>query len=223
MGDIVDYGAEPNEVIALLQQYPTICVAGNHELAVLGVEDVGLFNADARKSVVWTQQHLTPESITYLRSLPRTITIDSDNADFTLAHGSPRDPTWEYVLESNDAAASFRVMETTHGLIGHSHLPLYFKMVQANRSEAVVGRGLGAHNDVLSIGGYKDAERLLVNPGGVGQPRDGDPRASYIIYDVEKATMHYRRVTYDVKATQAKIRAAGLPDRFAKRLERGRL
>lgn len=222
MGDIVDYGAEPNEVIALLQQYPTICVAGNHELAVLGEEDAALFNPDARKSVAWTKEHLNSASMAYLHSLPRTVSVSTDNADFTLVHGSPRDPTWEYVLESKDAAASFQVMETTHGLIGHSHFPVYFKMVPANQREAVVGRGIGAPNDVLGVAGYNGEERLLVNPGGVGQPRDGDPRASYIIYDVDNATLRYRRVAYDIKATQAKIRAAGLPDRFAKRLEGGR-
>ncbi len=221
MGDIVDYGAEPNEVIAMLKEYPTICVAGNHELAVLGQEELALFNPDARKSVIWTQQHLNADSLDYLRGLPRTITLATDNADFTLAHGSPRDPVWEYVLESEEAADNFLVMETTHGLIGHSHLPIYFKMIQLDNKHAGVGRALGEHDDVLKIGDYHTRERLLVNPGGLGQPRNGDPRSSYIIYDVENATMRYRRVAYDIKATQAKIHAAKLPERFAKRLERG--
>ena len=221
MGDIVDYGAEPNEIIAMLQEYPTICVAGNHELAILGQEELALFNPDARKSVIWTQQHLTAASLDYLRGLPRTITVATDNADFTLAHGSPRDPAWEYVLESEEAADNFLVMETTHGLIGHSHLPIYFKMIQLDNKHAGVGRALGEHDDVLKVGDYHTRERLLVNPGGLGQPRNGDPRASYIIYDVESATMRYRRVAYDIKATQAKIRAAKLPERFAKRLEQG--
>jgi predicted phosphodiesterase len=221
MGDIVDYGAEPNEVIAMLQEFPTICVAGNHELTVLGQEEVAMFNPDARKSVAWTQQHLNADSFTYLRGLPRIITVATDNADFTLAHGSPRDPAWEYLLESEEAADNFIVMETTHGLIGHSHLPLYFKMIQLDKQTAGVGRALGEHDDVLKVGNYQTRERLLINPGGLGQPRNGDPRASYIIYDAEAATMRYRRVAYDIKATQAKIRAAKLPERFARRLERG--
>lgn len=221
MGDIVDYGAEPNEVIALLKQYPTICVAGNHELAVLGLEDVTLFNPDARKSVAWTKQNLSAESVAYLRGLPRIITVSNDHADFTLAHGSPRDPAWEYVLESEEAADNFIIMETTHGLIGHSHIPIYFKMIQLDQKRAGVGRALAEPDTLLKVGDYRTQERLLVNPGGVGQPRDGDPRASYVIYDPEARTMRYRRAAYDIKATQAKIRAAKLPDRFARRLERG--
>ncbi len=221
MGDIVDYGAEPNEVIALLQEYPTICVAGNHEMAARGEEEVAMFNPEARKSVLWTQQHLSEVSINYLRKLPKIVTLDSDDADFTLVHGSLRDPMWEYVLDNEVAADQFVLLETRHGLIGHSHLPIYFRLVQLDRKHAGVRREEGSHNHVVPVGGYKDSERLLLNPGGLGQPRDGDPRACYVIYDQDHRTMRYRRVAYDIKAAQAKIRAAGLPERFAKRLERG--
>jgi diadenosine tetraphosphatase ApaH/serine/threonine PP2A family protein phosphatase len=133
-------------------------------------------------------------------------------ADYTLAHGSPRDPIWEYVLTTPTARASFALLTTRHALIGHTHLPLVFR-----EDDGLVETIAPSDGSLLAL----DARRALLNPGSVGQPRDGDPRACGAVLDTEAGTMTWRRVPYDIAAVQARMRAAGLPKRLIDRLDHG--
>ena len=206
LGDIVGYGPDPSECIALLRQYNHLCVAGNHDWAAIGKVDISDFNPDAAEACRWTARKLSPEDVRYLENLPLTLSRD----DFTIAHGSPREPIWEYVLSTQSARANFQFFETRFCLIGHSHVPLVFESV-------------GGHCVLMEL----DAElrlgenRLIINPGGVGQPRDGDPRAAYAIYDQGAATIYHYRIPYDIEATQERMVKHGLPIFLAARLSYG--
>ena len=206
LGDIVGYGPDPSECIALLRQHNHLCVAGNHDWAAIGKVDISDFNPDAAEACRWTARQLSPEDVRYLENLPLTLSRD----DFTIAHGSPREPIWEYVLSTQSARANFQFFETRFCLIGHSHVPLVF--------ENVGGRcALMELPAELRLG----ENRLIINPGGVGQPRDGDPRAAYAIYDEDAATIYHYRIPYDIEATQERMVKHGLPIFLAARLSYG--
>jgi len=209
LGDVVGYGPEPSECIRLLHQYRHLCIAGNHDWAAIGKMDTTYFNPEAAAACHWTAQQLSPEDIEYLSSLPLTLYRD----DFTLAHGSPREPIWEYVMSVSVAKANFDCFDTKLCLVGHSHVPLIFDLDHDNlcRSRQLPGE--------LQL--KQEENRLIINCGGVGQPRDGDPRASYAVLDTEAGIIYHYRVEYDIGATQRKMENAGLPPRLANRLSYG--
>ncbi len=209
IGDLVGYGAEPSEVLATLRTHLLTAVAGNHDLAACGAIGVEEFNAAAGAAALWTRARLDASGRAFLAALPRTRV----EGDFTLAHGSIRDPVWEYLLSAEQALAQFELQTTPHGIVGHSHLPF-----ACEEDAGGVPRWRRADDGMrLELA----ATRLIVNPGSVGQPRDGDPRASYVLYDDRAATLTWRRVEYDITAAQRKIIAAGLPAWLAARLESG--
>ena len=210
LGDIVGYGPEPRECIALLRQYDHICVAGNHDWGAIGKIDSYDFNPEAAAACRWTGEQLGPQEVDYLSNLPLRIIED----DFTLVHGSPREPIWEYLLSTTIARISFDYFQTRFCLVGHSHVPLVFEFMDA--SEDCVLHQLPLEQP-LSLA----RNRLIINPGGVGQPRDGDPRASYALYDSDNRVVWHYRVPYDIGTTQKKMREYGLPSRLATRLSYG--
>ncbi len=209
LGDIVGYGPDPHQCIELLRQYNHVCVAGNHDWAAVDKIDTTNFNPDAATSCRWTAQQLSPKDIEYLNGLPLVI----QKGDFTLVHGSPRDPIWEYLLSVSNARGNFTFFQSQFCLVGHSHVPLVFKYDETDACSF----SQFSTNIKLALG----ESRLIINPGGVGQPRDGDPRASYAIYDDEARTVRLYRVPYDIDATQNKMVKQGLPIRLATRLSSG--
>jgi predicted phosphodiesterase len=209
LGDVVGYGPDPSRCIELLRQQNHVAVSGNHDLAAIGKLDTTNFNPDAACSCHWTAQQLDPEDISYLESLPSVI----EKGDFTLVHGSPREPIWEYLASVGGAKENFAYFKSQFCLLGHSHIPLVFKS-DGNRSCSSVRFSPG-------IGLVLGKRRLIINPGGVGQPRDGDPRASYAIYDSDGAEVKLHRVPYDIKATQEKMMRQNLPMRLVVRLQQG--
>jgi len=209
LGDVVGYGPDPGPCIELLQRCNHVCIAGNHDLAAIGRVDTKYFNSHAAAAISWTQKQLNPEDVQYLESLPPKIEKDK----FTMVHGSPMDPAFEYLISSGIAARNFPRIKTTYCLVGHSHQPVSFK--EEDDSALPIGLSPG-------IGVILGKSRMIINPGAVGQPRDGDPRASYILYDDEASIARLVRVPYDIETTQQKIMEAGLPVHLATRLKEGR-
>ncbi len=211
LGDVVGYGPDPNECVALLRSFDPISLTGNHDWAVLGKLDVESFNEDAQAAIRWTRAELAPEHRAYLESLPATLIPEPD---LTLAHASPRQPVWEYVLDVNTAFANFYHFDTPFCLVGHTHVPIIFGqdpdgilvMPPRYRTPITLDR---------------QGRRLIINPGSVGQPRDSDPRAAYALLDLETWTWEHRRVVYDITATQERMREHDLPARLITRLEYG--
>ena len=210
LGDIVGYGPDPKECIQLLRQYDPICIAGNHDWGAIGKIDIDDFNPDAAAACHWTGQQLGPQEVDYLANLPLIIS----EGDFTLAHGSPREPIWEYLVSTYNAKVSFSHFQTRFCLVGHSHVPLVFEY-DAKSGECLLHQL--APDDVTNLG----SNRLIINPGGVGQPRDGDPRASYAVYDSDNKVIRHYRVPYDVASTQQRMKEYGLPYKLATRLSHG--
>ncbi len=208
-GDIVGYGPDPHECVELLQRREHICVAGNHDLAATGKIDTFDFNPDAAAAAHWTSRNLTREDIEFLNSLP----LVARKGDFTIVHGSPREPIWEYILSVESARENFDYFDTRYCFIGHSHVPLVFRL---DASGACHWSRL-LPETALALG----EERLIINPGGVGQPRDGDPRASYALYDSGAGTVELHRVPYAISSTQQKMAERRLPPRLASRLSYG--
>jgi diadenosine tetraphosphatase ApaH/serine/threonine PP2A family protein phosphatase len=208
-GDIVGYGPDPGACIALVRRYPHVAVAGNHDLAAAGRIGTSEFNAAAALAAAWTAAQLTEEERRYLEELPEIVRDDG----FTLVHGSLRAPIWEYILSLPAAEEQLRLMETPYSIVGHSHVPF----VAEEPGEGAPRLVLWQDGDSVTL----DERRLVINPGGVGQPRDGDPRAAYALYDSERRMVTLQRVEYDIAATQERMRAAGLPDSLAERLSYG--
>jgi len=209
LGDVVGYGPQPDEVVARLAAENAVGVRGNHDSAAIGQLDTDSFNDDARAAVEWTAQRIKPETRRWLAALPLR-TIDQP---FTLVHGSPRDPTWEYVYSSAIARANMSAFDTKHCLVGHTHVPVVFRERKSGGVEATVVKT----DSTISI----DGARLIVNPGSVGQPRDGDPRACGMILDTERATFEWRRVEYPVEEVQQMMADLDLPPRLIARLKYG--
>ena len=210
LGDLVGYGPDPSACVELLRSCEHSAVAGNHDLAAIGSISVERFNPYAAAANRWTAEHLTQEQADYLGSLPLTLEID----EFTLAHGSPRDPVWEYLVTVESAIACFTHIDTYWCLVGHSHMP-FLCIPRGTTSAAFMAFPQGR---AIRL----DEEALIVNPGSVGQPRDGDPRASYVVYNDAAQTLEHHRVEYDIAATQDKMRRHGLPDYLIDRLSVGR-
>jgi predicted phosphodiesterase len=210
LGDVVGYGPDPNECVALLSSLPGLtCLVGNHDAAALGEIDLAAFNRDASLSSQWTQSTLTPENLAFLRGLPEKLV----NQQVTLAHGSPRNPVWEYLLDTITAASNFEFFNTPLCFVGHTHLPVAYIMDEKTH---YVDWRLMRHLKPFTFEG-----RTIINPGSVGQPRDRDPRAAYAIYYPEKNLWEPYRVEYDIPSVQQRILDAGLPQRHALRLADG--
>lgn len=213
LGDVVGYGPEPQACIELLNQNKHICVAGNHDWAAIGKIDISDFNPYASQAILWTREQLSADDTDYLQNLPERIAKD----EFTLVHGSPRHPIWEYLdmdwLSTKDIEENFNSFDTRFCLVGHSHKPMVFGQ-DSEGSYSITGIP-----DEIKLG--SENSRLIINPGSVGQPRDGDPRASYAIYDSEARTVYHYRVDYDVTATQQKMTEHGLPLSLIERLSYG--
>lgn len=208
LGDIVGYGADPAECVRLTRKFVKRCIAGNHDYAVAGKIDASYFTKDGQAAVFWTQQNVSFETIEFLSRLPVTDRGD----DFVMAHGSLHDAgRFQYLTDVVDAAGSFSCMEENVCFVGHTHVPRIF--VQAGKNVYALP-GQEAELDKR----YK----YIVNVGSVGQPRDGIPMAAYGIYDAETEWIGVHRVRYDIAGAQRKIRAAGLPEDLARRLELGR-
>jgi diadenosine tetraphosphatase ApaH/serine/threonine PP2A family protein phosphatase len=209
LGDIVGYGPDPCQCLEFLRRYNHVCVAGNHDWAAIGKIDTSYFNPLAAAACQWTAKQLSPGDIHYLEKLPLTI----EKGDFLLVHGSPMEPIWEYVISTGIAARNFSFFKLPYCLVGHSHVPVVFREEGGSCLTVPLSPGIG-----LALG----TSRMIINPGGVGQPRDGDPRASYAIYDSEGQIIRLYRIPYDISATQDKMMQAGLPIHLITRLKEGR-
>ena len=210
LGDVVGYGPDPNECVELLKTLPHLCLAGNHDWAALGRLDIRTFNPDARRAVNWTRETLTPDNTAYLEALPTTFVI----GQYTLAHGSPREPVWEYILEPIVASLNFSHFETPYCLVGHTHQPVIYELLNDQGDTDMVAP---TYNTMRQLNG----RRVIVNPGSVGQPRDGNCAACYAMYDDESRELTYFRVAYDHGAAARRVIAEGLPIVFAMRLVEG--
>jgi predicted phosphodiesterase len=209
LGDLVGYGAEPDACVALADAHCTICLAGNHDLAVVDVLSLEEFSRGAALAAQWTKDVIAAETREYLLSLSPKGSGDGVG----LFHASPRDPVWEYVLSALAAELCFDATDFRVSLIGHSHVALSFHRPEGEPATGST-RKEGAQVD-LSAGEW------LINPGSTGQPRDGDPRAAWLELDTDGWTATWRRAEYDIAGAQAAIRAARLPDSLAERLQYG--
>lgn len=208
LGDTVGYGPRPNRCCAVVADRAALCLAGNHDLAVRGTIDLEEFHGEAGLAATWTRKVLEPEWLALLDTLEPEGTAHG----VALYHGSARDPIWEYVLSDEAALATLELAGSPLVLVGHSHAAL--RIVE---SGAEIGGGLAPADTELELADV----RALLNPGSVGQPRDGDPRAAYLLLDLDAQRASFRRVEYDVERTQSEMREAGLPEMLAARLELG--
>ena len=209
LGDLVDYGPNPNECIETVRNLPNLtCLMGNHDAAVLGKLDLSTFNREAFTSVTWTKEQVTPQNLAFLDKLHERVDLES----VTLSHGSPRNPIWEYLLDINTVLANFSFFTTPYCFVGHTHIPIHY----AYNGNGHVDWSVPASRQSFVINSHS-----ILNPGSVGQPRDRDPRAAYALYSPETGSWEARRVKYNIKAVQRKILKAGLPQRHALRLEEG--
>ncbi len=209
LGDVIGYGPDPNECVALLREHPHITLTGNHDWAALGKLDVSTFNQDAQDAVAWTSDTLNDDARAYLEAQPPMLVKEQ----FTLAHASPRQPVWEYITDAFIAWENFDFFDTPYCLVGHTHYPVVFEHDEEYGA-------LAFHADYvrpLSLEG----KHLIINPGSVGQPRDSDPRAAYSLLDLDTLTWQHKRVPYDIAATQKRMLHAKLPQRLIARLQFG--
>jgi diadenosine tetraphosphatase ApaH/serine/threonine PP2A family protein phosphatase len=209
LGDLVGYGAEPDACVDLAREHAVVSLAGNHDLGVSGAIELEQFSRGAALAATWTRETIRPDTLEYLRSLDAVQVMEQ----VALYHASPRDPVWEYVLSPLQAELCLDVQAHRVALIGHSHVALYF----ARFPGVAATGGTRTDGEHLDIG---DGEWLL-NPGSVGQPRDGDPRAAWLELDLQEWTATHYRVAYDIAGAAAAIRAARLPDSLAERLQYG--
>jgi predicted phosphodiesterase len=202
-GDTVGYGPDPSDVLALLAERKAILVAGNHDRAVATGEDLDLFNPPAAAAAKMHQRWLSSAERDMLAALPRTL----ETSDVTLCHGSLRDPLWEYVTNPRSAAASLAIARTSHCCAGHTHVPALYRAGKEQQP-----------GQVEYDAPYPLAPRAFLNPGSVGQPRDGDARAAYAVIDLTAGTVTFHRSPYRIAETQRRIQERGLPQIFADRL-----
>lgn len=208
LGDVVGYGPDPDGVVARLREVGAVGVRGNHDAAAIGGSEIDWFNPDARRAAEWTRGVISDETRAWLTALPERRTEDGCD----LVHGSPREPLWEYITSTEVARDNLTFLQVDVGLHGHTHVPVAW-VEDGRRVELVRGK----RGRRLEIGG----RRALLNPGSVGQPRDGDPDASFAILDLGADTIEWHRVAYDIRAVQAAMKAVGLPGSLASRLSAG--
>lgn len=211
LGDIAGYGPDPNECIELIRELPKLtCMMGNHDFAAIGDMALETFNTDAKKALLWQRDNLSDSSKEFLRSLSQEVLV---RGNVSLAHGSPRDPIWEYILNTLVARVNLDFFETHWCFVGHSHFQAIFQYHSANDEISI---------EIPAVGeSYKLKERAILNPGSVGQPRDRDPRAAYAIYQPRAHIWEPHRVEYDISSVQRRIISSGLPPRHAERLAGG--
>jgi diadenosine tetraphosphatase ApaH/serine/threonine PP2A family protein phosphatase len=213
LGDVVGYGARPNECVDVVRDRCRVVLAGNHDLAACGAEDASRFSQDAGRAIRWTREVLRTDCERWLASLTPAL----DRGSIGLYHGSPRDPVWEYVLDAATAEAAIRAVDKPLVLCGHTHGAIA-ALIDGSR----LSGGRATHGREVTLG---ENRRALLNPGSVGQPRDGDPRASYLLLECRDDGMPTRarflREPYDVGRTQREIALAGLPQHLADRLSFG--
>jgi diadenosine tetraphosphatase ApaH/serine/threonine PP2A family protein phosphatase len=209
LGDLVGYGGSPDECVALADEHCAVCLAGNHDLAVTGELSIEDFSRGAAVAAQWTRAVATEETLAFLRTLSPKGTAEG----LGLFHASPRDPIWEYVLSGLTAELCFDATDFRVSFVGHSHVALSFHRPDGEPATGAT-RKAGEALD-LSSGEW------LLNPGGAGQPRDGDPRAAWLLLDTDRLIAEWRRADYDIGGAQSAIRAAGLPDSLAERLQYG--
>jgi predicted phosphodiesterase len=208
LGDLVGYGAEPDACVELARKHAAVCLSGNHDLAVTGELPLNEFSRGAAVAAEWTKEVISPENLDFLKSLRP----EGEESTIGLYHASPRDPIWEYVLSALLAELCMDEQVTRIGLIGHSHVALSF----VRKDDLATGEPRHADEQLdLATGEW------LLNPGSVGQPRDGDARAAWMLLDLDGMTATYQRTDYDIPGAAAAIRAARLPESLAERLEYG--
>jgi diadenosine tetraphosphatase ApaH/serine/threonine PP2A family protein phosphatase len=207
LGDVVGYGPQPDEVVARLRDIGARGVRGNHDAAAVGALDVDSFNVDARRAMEWTRSTIAEDTAAWLAGLPERL----EREGFTLVHGSPRDPIWEYVTSAPVARAGIAAMDTPFGLHGHTHVPVAY--LEDDGSLETMSPGAGSQ---ITFG-----QRALLNPGSVGQPRDGIPTAAWLLVDTDARTGTWHRTAYDVGSIQRAMEAVGLPERLVARLAYG--
>jgi diadenosine tetraphosphatase ApaH/serine/threonine PP2A family protein phosphatase len=210
LGDVVGYGADPDACADLVRERCAICLVGNHDLAVLGALDVSAFSEAAAEAVAWTREKIDARSLEFLRELEPS----GERLGIGLFHASPRDPVWEYVLSAEQAFDCLEAQPEEVALIGHSHVALFFALPRGGALGDTVGSQAGDGSQLELNGGG----RWLVNPGSVGQPRDGDPRAAWLELDPDPGTAKFHRLEYDIDKAAAAIVEGGLPKRLADRL-----
>ena len=208
LGDLVGYNADPEACTTIVVKLADICLAGNHDLVVNGSVDIGVFAHDAAVAAKWSQQVLSERALEQLR----TLSPSGERNDVELYHASPRDPVWEYVIDPRTAQSCLELVRHDLTLIGHSHVPLAYR-----QGEHTASGGYSEPGTLDLAGG-----RWLLNPGSVGQPRDGDPRAAYMVLDTTAGTATWKRIEYDIERAQQAIVEAGLPGSLAWRLGEGR-
>ena len=240
LGDVVGYGAEPDGVVERLRELGAIGVKGNHDDAAAGGRILAEFNATARVAAEWTRDHMSPETRDFLVALPARLVLGDGGAGgaegagnaadaanrFTLAHGSPRDPLLEYMHDQWVAAENLSAFDTPYCLIGHTHTPAAFRAVPGATAGSKPGWTLALfqmETIVPDDGGQLrlDERRTFINPGSVGQPRDGNPDASYLVLDTASGIVTWHRVGYPLETTKRRILEAGLPRQLARRLDLG--
>ncbi len=210
LGDLVGYGPDPNECVEKIRTIPNLtCLLGNHDAAVIDQMDAATFNPEARISIEWTVQQLSPENLEYLAQLRNRIVIEN----VTLVHGSPRSPTFEYLLDTHLATINFAYFETSFCFVGHTHLPAQYLLGTGQGHASLI---IPQPNQVVRL-----AARSIINPGSVGQPRDRDPRAAYAIFETQNNSWDYRRVPYDIQSVQKRMKNHKLPERHIQRLSAG--
>ncbi|MBL8061476.1 MAG: metallophosphoesterase family protein [Anaerolineales bacterium] len=211
LGDLVGYGPDPNAAVEEIREIKNLtCLMGNHDVAVIGRMSLETFNGDARRSLMHHEKVMSASNMDFIRSLPAKSKV---RGEATIAHGSPRDPLWEYILNSLTARLNFDHFDTPWCFVGHSHIQSVF--IKDESSDKVTVEQ--TKPDVT----IQLHPKLILNPGSVGQPRDRDPRAAYAIYDSEARTWTPKRVMYNIAEVQDRIRAAGLPEKHAARLAEG--
>jgi diadenosine tetraphosphatase ApaH/serine/threonine PP2A family protein phosphatase len=211
LGDVVGYGPQPNECIERIRSLPHLtCMMGNHDFAAIGNMTLETFNSDAKKALLWQRKLLSEECRSFLNSLPDELVV---HGEVSLVHGSPRDPIWEYVMNTLIARINLTFFDTPWCFVGHSHFQAVFQF-HAKTDDISIEVPRSAEQ-------YELKERAILNPGSVGQPRDRDPRAAYAIFSPEAHTWEPHRVEYDIKSVQKMILDAGLPPRHAERLAGG--
>jgi predicted phosphodiesterase len=211
LGDIVGYGPRPRQCVERVREIaPNMSVIGNHDWASIGRLDLSDFNPVARYASYWTTMQLSSEHLEYLESLPNRM-IESE---WTLVHGSPQHPVWEYVYNARIAAANFAFFDTQLCFLGHTHIQLYISEEAAMSNTAPHQPRDGEQLDV-------SAGRFMINPGSVGQPRDGDPRAGCAIFEPEQMRVTFFRIPYCVEETQSQMQEVGLPESLVLRLGMG--
>ena len=210
LGDVVGYGPQPQAVVESLLAAGAVGVRGNHDDAAGGSSTIEMFNPDGYRAMQWTRARIDETTRLYLAGLPERRV--PEGSGFTLAHGSPADPIWEYMDSTFVAEANLSAFETPYCLVGHTHVPRAFRELRGRLRSSYVADGAR-----LEL----DGRRLILNPGSVGQPRDGDPRSSYLLIDTDAVWVTWHRVGYDIASTQAAMVAEGLPATLVRRLSHG--